>query len=108
MMLFAIGVIDAGLAHRVLGTDGFAAVIQVLQGQMQGKLNRARLRWLALLGQANPPDQEVATLLEADVPAEIRSLAAQRLLKSSRHDAAVAALRAIIVAEPQQAPAAAQ
>ena len=103
-----IGIVDAGLARRVLGETGYALLIHRLTEQMPEQVSQARLRWLAVLGQDQTDLQKVADLTLADIPAEVRCLAATRLLKTTQQVIGIAALRELLMTASEQAPAAAQ
>jgi len=103
-----LGPMDAGLARRVLGEAGLRTLIEALMGRVRHEADQAALRWLATLTPEAPSVEDWISLTTPDTPAQIRRLAATRLLDGEHRAAAVTVLQDLVQNEPDEAPAAAQ
>ena len=103
-----LGPVSAELALRVLGLSQLLALLQELKNRANDQDSRTILCWIAALTSEEPPIEVLVDLASPDVLAEVRCLAAIRLLETDRRAFAVEVLRGIVGAEHAQAPAAAQ
>ena len=103
-----LGPVDAETARRVLGEAGLAQVIEKLLDRIKDKTKQARLRWLAILTFETPSIEALLDLTTSETPAQIRCLAATRLLDSNQRSAAIGVLQELVENEPDQAHIAAR
>ena len=103
-----LGPVDADLAHRVLSEAGFHNLLEALLNRAKTETERASLRWLAVLATEAPPPEVLLNLITPDTPANIRRLAATRLLDTPQRSVAITVLQVLTAQEPEEAAAAAQ
>ncbi len=105
---FVFGPVDAATALRVIGEKDLLKLIDALLDKIKDDEERASLKLLAALIQKSPESEELTHLLSSDTPAEVRCLAAIKLLETEYRGKPIEILHDIVVTEPKQAPRAAQ
>jgi len=103
-----IGPVDMETVQNALGQGSLSHLLESLLELVDGEANKATLCWLIVLNSEQPLPDVLVSLTQPGNPANIRCLAAIRLLEQTQESVAISTLQELAQNQSDQAARAAQ